>query len=415
MRKKIISRQSEKAGVAAAFAVMFLLGTVLTARAQAQTLTVLYSFTNSPDGAFPSGRLVRDKAGNLYATTVQGGSSGSGTVFMVDPIGQETVLHSFTNSPDGALPEAGVVRDRAGNLYGTTVIGGSSNSGTVFMVDPIGKETVLHSFTNSPDGASPEAGVIRGEEGNLYGTTVSGGAFGYGTVFKLETTGKETVLHSFTNSPDGAGPDAGLVRDKVGNFYGTTHGGGAFGYGTVFKLDATGEETVLHSFTYSDGAFPDAGLIRDEAGNLYGTTSGGGLVCGLHGCGTVFKVDPSGNETVLHSFTNTPDGAGPYASLVRDKAGNLYGTTLNGGAFGPGTVFKVDTSGNETVLHSFTNSPDGAGPYGGLVRDKAGNLYGTTEEGGASGHGTVFKLTSCGAQHDQSNAEEHDKKCGEEQ
>jgi len=188
-----------------------------------------------------------------------------------------------------------------------------------------------------------------------------------------------------------------------------------FGYGTVFKLDPSGEETVLHSFTYSDGAFPDAGLIRDKAGNLYGTTSGGDLVCGLQGCGTVFKVDPSGHETVLHSFTNSPDGAGPYAGLVMDKAGNLYGTTLNGGACGYGTVFKLDPSGHETVLHSFTNSPDGAGPYANLVRDKAGNLYGTTEEGGASGYGTVFRLTSCGSQQDQSNAEAHDEKCGEEQ
>jgi uncharacterized repeat protein (TIGR03803 family) len=302
------------------------------------------------------------------------------------------VLHSFTNTPDGAIPLAGLVRDKAGNLYGTTAVGGSSSLGTIFKVDATTNETVLYSFTGAPDGANPQAGLVRDKAGNLYGTTFSGGSTdagpqNAGTVFKLDTFGNESMLHSFTRSPDGAFSQAALIRDKAGNLYGTTTFGGSFNRGSVFKLDTTGSETVLHSFTgVLDGAFPQAGLVMDKAGNLYGTTVSPGAV---------FKLDASGNETLLYIFTDTPDGANPQAGVVRDKAGNLYGTTTSGGSAGAdaGTVFKLDTSNNETLLHSFANTPDGAFPQAALIRDKAGNLYGTTRAGGSSGHGTVFKLT----------------------
>jgi uncharacterized repeat protein (TIGR03803 family) len=253
--------------------------------------------------------------------------------------------------------------------------------------------TVLHRFTSSPDGAYPYAGLVRDAAGNLYGTTYEGGSSdlrdgvsGYGTVFKLDTSGTETVLHRFTSSPDGAYPYAGLVRDAAGNLYGTTSEGGSSDYGTVFKLDTSGNETVLHNFTGGDGSYPYAGLVRDATGNLYGTT----LYGGASGVGTVFKLDTSGNETVLHNFTGG-DGAYPYAGLVRDATGNLYGTTFRGGSSDYGTVFKLDTSGTETVLHSFTGYSDGSNPRGGLVMDAAGNLYGTTEMIGEA-FGTVFKL-----------------------
>ncbi len=250
--------------------------------------------------------------------------------------------------------------------------------------------------------------------GNLYGTTENGGSgggcsFGCGTVFKLDPAGNENVLHSFTGSPgDGGRPVAGLIMDTAGNLYGTTAEGGSgtctgingvpvSGCGTVLKLDPSGNETVLHSFTGgSDGIQPLAALILDQAGNFYGTTELGGSF----GSGTVFKLDPSGNETVLHTFTGGNDGAAPlFAGLIMDTAGNLYGTTQNGGgssncSVGCGTVFKLDTSTNETVLHSFTGSPgDGARPVAALIVDKTANLYGTTTGGGASGLGTVFKLT----------------------
>jgi uncharacterized repeat protein (TIGR03803 family) len=308
------------------------------------------------------------------------------------------VLHSFTNTPDGAYPIEAPVIDKVGELYGITISGGSSGDGTVFKLDTSGNETVLHSFTNTPDGASPTAGLVIDKAGNLYGGTEGGGSSGDGTVFKLDITGTETVLYSFTAGAEGNTPAGALVLDAMDNLYGTTLNGGVYGGGTVFKLNISGNETVLHSFRLSDGEVPAAGVVRDKAGNLYGTTIyGGALSCNLEigfGCGTVFKLDTSGNETVLHRFTNTPDGAFPVAGLVIDKAGNLYGTTENGGSSGYGTVFKLDITGTETVLHNFTNSPDGAFPTAGLLRDKTGNLYGTTLQGGSSGYGTVFKLSS---------------------
>src|SRR5271157_3231541 len=247
----------------------------------------------------------------------------------------ESVLHSFPGSPDGANPYAGLVRDAQGNLYGTTVNGGAQAKGTVFKVDATGNETVLYSFTGAGgDGANPEAGLVPDAQGNLYGTTYAGGASNAGTVFKVDTTGNETVLYSFTGAGgDGAGPTGLLVRDAQGNLYGTTVFGGASGKGTVFKADATGNETVLYSFTGAggDGANPEAGLVPDAQGNLYGTTDAGGA----SNAGTVFKVDTTGNETVLYSFTGAGgDGAGPTGLLVRDAQGNLYGTTVFGGASG---------------------------------------------------------------------------------
>jgi uncharacterized repeat protein (TIGR03803 family) len=252
---------------------------------------------------------------------------------------------------------------------------------------------VLHTFNGSPtDRAIPGAAHLIGDSaGNLYGTTESGGASGAGVVFKLNKTG-ETVLYSFTGGADGWSPVAGLIRDSAGNLYGTTFGGGArfgeSGSGVVFKLDTTGTETVLYSFTGgADGGSPAAGLIRDSAGNLYGTTELGGV----SGAGVVFKLDTTGTETVLHSFTG-PGGENPYAGLIADSAGNLYGTTYGGGASGSGVVFKLDTTGTETVLYSFTGGADGGSPVAGLIRDSAGNLYGTTYEGGTSDAGVVFKL-----------------------
>ena len=220
------------------------------------------------------------------------------------------------------------------------------------------------------------------------------GLFGMGTVFKVAASGAETLLHSFAGA-DGKYPYGSLIRDSAGNIYGTTFGGGVSGKGTVFKLDTSGKEPLLHSFTGGrDGSHPYSGLVLDAAGNLYGTTYGGGaFTCGRTLCGTVFKLDATGHETVLHNFSGGTDGSGPCAGVVRDSAGNLYGTTLNGGSFNLGTVFKVDTRGKETVLWTFDGTTDGGNPFAGLVRDSAGNLYGTASSGGTSFFGTVFKLT----------------------
>jgi len=339
--------------------------------------------------------VILDSAGNLYGTTEMGGAFQGGTVFKLDPTGVETVLYSFTGGADGADPQTGLVRDSAGNLYGTA----GPSFGEVFRLDPTGREITLYTFKGGADGGFLHGAMVRDPAGNLYGTAISGGdtscaAFGCGVVFKVDANGTETVLHRFTG-PDGVEPFGDLIRDSAGNLYGITMNGGASGFGVVFKLDTTGEETTLHSFTgRTDGGGPEAGLVADAAGNLYGTASGGGA----SGFGVVFKLDLTGNETVLYSFTGGTDGAAPFGVLALDAEGNLYGTTNSGGdlsscfGFGCGVVFKVDASGKETVLHSFTGGADGANPVAGLVQDAAGHLYGVAFGGGASGFGVVFKL-----------------------
>lgn len=391
--------------------VLFLLVIGAAQNAQAQTYSILHNFTSTGgDGADPHAGLIMDKAGDLYGTTLYGGSStncgidGCGTVFRLDPSGNETVLYNFTNSNgDGANPHAGLIMDSSGNLYGTTMNGGTSGYGTVFeLVNSSGNysETVLHSFGGS-DGANPWAGLITDSSGNLYGTTTNGGTSGYGTVFELVNSSgnySETVLHSFALG-DGAHPFGGLIRDLSGNLYGTAESGGnvslnnGYGYGTVFKVDTFGNFTVLHNFSGADGSAPLAGLIMDSSGNLYGTTAGGGASVYY---GTALELDAAGNEIVLHSFTGGSDGAFPYAGLTLDPSGNLYGMTEVGGSFsnctgGCGTVFGLAKASGyaENVLHTFSIT-DGDTPDAGLIRDASGNLYGTTA--GSAKYGVVFKL-----------------------
>jgi uncharacterized repeat protein (TIGR03803 family) len=368
---------------------------LVSALAAAQTETVLYGFTGAPDGDGPIGVLVRDDYGNLYGTTYRGGDTscaqGCGTVFVVNPSGKETVLYRFVGGNDGATPApyGGLARDPQGNLYGTTALGGPYNVGTVFKVTPTGIESVLHAFTGGVDGGTPDSGLIHDGQGNLYGTTSVGGAFNAGTVFKIAPSGLETVLYSFSGGGDGGLPYASLILDTEGNLYGTTAFGGAANLGTVFQLTPTGAENVLHSFIGgADGANPySAGLLRDERGNLYGATYFGGAGT----VGTIFRVTSTGAENVLHSFSGTA-GEFPFGGLVRDAKNNLYGTTELGGAYGYGTVFELTARGRETVLYSFTGYKDGAYPFGGVVRDAKGNLYGTSSGGGPVGRGLVFKI-----------------------
>jgi uncharacterized repeat protein (TIGR03803 family) len=394
-----------KYGVGSIFTVTLLLSSIMveTRPMQAQTYGVLHSFAGAPDGCKPQGDLVRDGLGNLYGTTANCGT-GNGVVFKVSATGKETILYRFTGKADGGLPEAGLIRDKAGNLYGTAYSGGASGDGVVFKLSK-GKETVVHSFSGS-DGSHPTASLLRDAAGNLYGATFYGGAAscGCGTIFKIDTTGAETVLYSFTGGTDGKFPAGRLLRDSGGNLYGTAYEGGnvgcgrfgMYGCGVVFKVDSGGHETVLYSFTGgTDGGQPLAGLIRDSAGNFYGTTFSAGDLsrnCALNnGCGVVFELSNAGQETVLYTFTNGTDGANPTADLVRDSAGNLYGTTKLGGA-GYGVVFEIQ-GGSESTLYAFQGSGDGAGPLAGLIRDASGNLYGTTSFGGSAEEGVVFKFT----------------------
>jgi uncharacterized repeat protein (TIGR03803 family) len=361
----------------------------VTLTVTAQVESVLYSFGSGSDGQIPIAGLIQGADGNFYGTTLGGGANGNGTVFKITPAGVETVLWSFSGGSDGQNPAAGLILGTDGNFYGETGNGGANGGGTVFKITPAGVETVLWSFGRGSDGQNPIAGLIQGADGNFYGTTQDGGTNGAGTVFKVTPAGVETVLWSFGSGSDGQTPQAGLIQGTDGNFYGTTVSGSANGNGMVFKLTPAGVETVLHSFAGgSDGLNPAAGLILGTDGNFYGTTLNGGT----NGDGTVFKITPAGVETVLHSFAGGSDGWSPQAGLIQGADGNFYGTTLIGGTNGDGTVFKITPAGVETVLHSFAGGSDGQNPQAGLIQGADGNFYGTTFNGGANGDGTVFKF-----------------------
>jgi len=311
-----------------------------------------------------------------------------------------TSIFSF-DSPDGGYPETGrLAIDRTtGTLYGTTSWGGSSRyDGVVFSITTTGVETTRYNFTGGSDGGGPSAPVIRDSQGNVYGTTGGGGCCGYGTVFKIDSAGNETVLHSFSGgTSDGCSPWQGLVRDKEGDLYGTTAQCGASNFGTIFKIDTAGNFILLHSFAGwpSDGRYPYFGSMRiDKKGNLYGVTIGGGS----SDEGTLYEYNSSGKFSLLHSFVLGPShGCYPYGTPARDYKGNVYGTTNGCGTSGHGTVWKVSSSGKETILHSFTPSlSDGADPYGGVALDAKGNLYGLAENGGAYGGGVLYEVSSSG-------------------
>jgi uncharacterized repeat protein (TIGR03803 family) len=390
-----ISKMRLRAAIAALIlAAALVLGAVTTQSAHARTFTVLHNFAGFPDGASPFGGLIRDKSGNLYGTTLNGGADNYyGTVFKLSK-GNETILYSFTGGADGADPWTGLVRDGAGNLYGTTNAGGTGG-GVVFKVNTSGVETVLHTFNGgTTDGCAPYGPLILDKAGNLYGTTSGCGAFNGGTVFKVSKAGTETVLHNFAGgSSDGQMPaiNTGVLMDAVGNLYGFTELGGASDNGVVYKLSKSGKLTLLHSFAggTSDGARPYGTPVMDKLGNLYGTTYEGGQ----YSVGVVFKLSKTGKLTLLHTFViGSSDGENPEAGVILDATGNLYGDTVAGGAFNAGTVFKVSKAGAETVLHSF-NAADGIDPAGVLIQDALGNLYGTAPSGGSSIYGTVWKLT----------------------
>ncbi|HTS18738.1 MAG TPA: choice-of-anchor tandem repeat GloVer-containing protein [Verrucomicrobiae bacterium] len=412
------------------FVLLLLAGWVVNTNAQ--TVTNLYIFAGQPnDGSNPHDGLVRGSDGDFYGTTSYGGTNmdgnyGCGTVFRISPSGTYTSLYSFTGSPDGAHPGGGVVQGSDGNFYGTTYSGGTSTDsnpvcspcqgvGTVFRVTPSGGCTILYSFGSQPnDGASPSAGLIQGSDGWFYGTTPYGGTQGHGTVFRISASGSYTNLYSFTGGSDGAFPSAELVLGVDGNFYGTTEYGGAYSYGTVYRLTPGGGVTNLHSFGgggpfVGDGANPIGRLVQGSDGNFYGTTISGGSRRGcIDGCGTVFRVSPSGSYTNLYSFMGNTfvsnivvnDGSEPGGGLVQGSDGYFYGTTGEGGTSEEGTAFRISTSGSYTSLYSFVGvCCSGPNPCPGLVQGSDGSFYGTTIYGGnMSGYdgfhaGSVFKLT----------------------
>jgi uncharacterized repeat protein (TIGR03803 family) len=392
--------------------------------------SVVHSFTGYPtDGAYSKAGLVKDASGNFYGTTLNGGSnnyhnsSGDGAVFKVTPSGAESVIWYFGSGVDGWSPQFGdLIIDAGGNLYGTTNRGGSYDAGTVFELSPNGNggwnEAVLLSLGGPGDGANPYARLALDGGGNLFGATTQGGASNLGIVFELSRDGSggwsETVLYSFGGTPDGSSP-RGVIVDASGNVYGTTFGGGANNWGTVFELSppvVAGNpwtEKVLWNFGAGlDGKMPIGSLIMDGSGILYGTTLVGGAynAVGTQGCcGTVFKLAPQSGgtwaETILWSFGNPKtkgDGQEPQVGLLMDSGGNLYGTCYTGGSSGRGTAFKLvkplpGSTWSETILWNFASGADGASPSSDLVFDSNGKLWGTTYSGGTPQRGTVFKIT----------------------
>ncbi len=391
------SRHSHIASVTALCVVLLAVAQLV----DAQTFSVLYSFQNTTDGSNPQVGLYLN--GALYGTTLVGSNATClcGSVYQYVPGGALTTLHSFVGT-DGANPVGSLIADSSGNLYGTTSQGGAGNAGTVYKLSPPATQggtwtlTVLYSFTDGADGGHPLAGVIRNSAGNLYGTTNSGGAFDDGTVFEVTVRGVESVLYSFKGSPDGAYPYAGLIEDSAGNFYGTTYSGGADGYGTVFKLNAQRQESVLHSFNgTTEGAYPSAMLTMDSSGDLYGAANQGGS----EQQGTIFKISSAGKFSLVHTFTGRPKGANPASGVILSSAGILYGATTEGGdSDDDGTLFEVSPStGTFTSLHTFASGNLGNYPYTGMVSDPSGNLYGATESGGTGRRGLIYELNFAGS------------------
>jgi uncharacterized repeat protein (TIGR03803 family) len=369
----------------------------------AQTFTTLHSFDGT-DGTLSFAGLVQATNGNLYGTTYYGGTANSGEVFEISPRGTLTTLYSFcsqSDCSDGEYTYAVPIQATDGNFYGTTYLGGAHDHGTVFKLTPSGTLTTLYSF-NGTDGSEPLAGLVQATDGNLYGTTYMGGAKGYGEVFKITLTGTFTLLHSFCSRSacaDGSNPYAALIQATDGNLYGTTFGGGSSkGFGTVFKITPSGTLTTLHSFCLQsgclDGQFPQTGLVQANNGVLYGST----ILGGLYNSGTIFSITTSGKMTTLYnacSQTGCPDGNYLYEPLIQATDGNLYGIMDVGGASNHGTVFKMTPSGTLTTLYNFCSEPncaDGEYPSAGLFQDTNGILYGTTADGGTDGDGTVFRL-----------------------
>jgi len=382
-----------------------LAGVVLAAMplaARAGTLTVVHNFTGGSDGGSPVDGLMMNAKGTLFGTTSAGGTAALGAVFQMSGRGTQKVLHSFQGGADGATPNGGVIEDAKGTLFGTTTAGGAAGAGTVYSLRGQ-TETVLYSFAGgTSDGMAPQAGLVQDASGNLYGTTTAGGAAGNGTVFELvapksrKGAWAEKLLYSFGTGTDGAAPVGRVVLDTAGNLYGTTSLGGASGYGTVFQLKpgATWTETILHSFQNTDdGNTPYAGLVADASGNFYGAATAGGN----NGGGTIFELSPSNGSFTFAVLASVPGWgvSGTFRDILVQPNGVIYATTHCDGTNSAGSIYELTLSGGVwtyTELYDFTGGSDGQYSISNLVL-KGSKLYGTTIGGGANGAGTVYAFT----------------------
>lgn len=397
--------------------VLGMVATLMGAAWAASTPQVIYSFGGGADGEYTDTELAVDAAGNLYGTSVQGGTFGGGTVFELSPSAggwSHTVLYNFTGGADGGEPYKGVTLDAQGNLYGTAVTGGGGSCeggcGVVYKVTKSGgswSQSVIHAFTGGKDGSGPGSPVAFDHQGNLYGTTPTGGALGFGVVYEMKPGAHGSwslkVIHTFTGGRDGLGGGASrLLVDAAGNLYGVNTVGGAHGSGNVFELLPSGSQwkfATLYSFhDQPDGASPYGGVTFGKDGNLYGTT----YYAGANDVGTVYKLtnaNGSWTESVLYSFKGGSDGDSPISTLVADARGNLYGTTSDGGsaACGCGTIFRLTPGSGgawtEKVVYRFPGAPQAGFAYNGMVSDTKGNFYGATVHGGSGNDGAIYEFT----------------------
>jgi uncharacterized repeat protein (TIGR03803 family) len=406
-------------GIAAfAAALLALVISAAALPAQAQTYTVLHSFSSSTDGANPTAGLSQGTSGNLFGTTSTGGTNGSGTTYLITPEGTLTTLYDYCSTShhgicmDGKIVKAGIVQSAEVFFYGVTVFGGNltANAGILFKISPTGNLTILHDFVGA-DGSNPYASLYHGTNGFFYGSTTAGGANGLGTLFNIDDLGTFTSLHSFSGT-DGQFPVAQMIEGADGNFYGTTELGGANGAnaGTVFELSSTGVFTTLYNFcslaNCADGRGPVSALLQNPDGNFFGTTESGGA----HGAGAIYEISSTGTFSVLYSFCSQAgctDGRSPEAGLFGASDGNFYGITTLGGTpsaacalaqhGGCGTIFQLAPSGVLTTLYNFCQESactDGNSVRSPLVQDTNGRFYGTTEKGGANNDGLVFSLST---------------------
>jgi uncharacterized repeat protein (TIGR03803 family) len=371
---------------------------VLPQSAPAQSFTVIHHFTGGADGANPLNGLMMGAGGYMYGTTSGGGAYNNGTVYRIASTGILQTIYAFRGGADGASPQSFLIADAQGNLYGTTSAGGAYGGGTVFRIAN-GAKTILHNFGSGTDGSAPLGGLVFDHAGNLYGTASAGGAHGNGMVFMLSPRGpiwSETILHTFGTGADGAAPYAGVTLDAAGNVLGTTSAGGSSGNGTVFVLSKVNSwaETIIHSFqNQDDGTVPYAGLIADSHGNFFGAATEGGN----QGGGTIFELMPAGSGWNFTPIQSVPGSgiSGTFRNLILSSSGSLYATTHCDGDNNAGTVYELTPGAggtwNYTLLYTFTGGTDGLFSFSNLV--SFGNrLYGTTNEGGRYGYGTVFAV-----------------------
>ncbi len=374
----------------------------------AQTLTTLHNFSGARDGGGPYAGVVQGSDGNLYGTTTFGGTWGGGSAFRISPYGAAfTELYTFCqncSADAGVIPYGGLLGSSSGEFYGTTKSSGCCGGGAVYAMTSSGTASAIYGFcslNDCTDGKDPQGGLILGAHGTLYGTTTAGGTAGKGTVFGVTLAGELITLHSFcaqSGCPDGSAPFAGLLQASDGNFYGTTQSGGDRGEGTVFRVTPDGIFARLYSFCAqsgcTDGGYPKAALIQGADASLYGTTVYGGAYSG----GTVFKITTDGVLTTLYAFcaqSGCLDGGGPTGRLLQATDGEFYGTTPAGGAHAGGTIFKMTADGELTTIYNFCSQSgclDGKKPYAGLIQASNGALYGTTFNGGVYGIGTIFRI-----------------------